>query len=132
MNNNIAQFTSENYLNIETFRKNGQGVKTPVWFVQDGETFYVRTIAGSGKVKRVRNNGKARIVPCEANGTPHGEWVTVHASEDTSENTAEMVRRLLEKKYGAVQVRAFAAATALRGDKYTVLEIDLRQKGTSQ
>lgn len=26
-------FERRHYLNIETFRKNGQGVKTPLWFV---------------------------------------------------------------------------------------------------
>ena len=49
-------FTSQQYLNLETFRKNGAAVKTPVWFVQDGDATFVRTLANSGKVKRIRNN----------------------------------------------------------------------------
>jgi len=49
-------FTSQQYLNLETFRKNGAAVKTPVWFVQDGDAIFVRTLANSGKVKRIRNN----------------------------------------------------------------------------
>jgi PPOX class probable F420-dependent enzyme len=125
MDERLKQFEGKTFLNLETFRKNGNGVKTPVWFTQDGETLYVRTVAESGKVKRVRNNGTSRIVPCEANGTPTGEWVPAEAVEVTDEQTAELVRRLLEKKYGAVQVKAFAAATALRGEKYTVLKIRL-------
>jgi hypothetical protein len=32
-----VELTRQQYLNIETFRKNGQGVKTPVWFVEDGD-----------------------------------------------------------------------------------------------
>lgn len=39
----LQQFENQQFLNLETFRKNGIGVKTPVWFVQDGETLYVRT-----------------------------------------------------------------------------------------
>ncbi len=31
-------FDHQQYLNLETFRKNGAGVKTPVWFVEDGGT----------------------------------------------------------------------------------------------
>ena len=31
----IAQFAGANYLNLETFRKTGVGVRTPVWFAQD-------------------------------------------------------------------------------------------------
>lgn len=125
MDNNLNQFNGKSFLNLETFRRNGQGVKTPVWFTQDGQVFYVRTVAGSGKVKRVRNNGAVRIVPCEANGTPKGEWVAAKAVEVTDEATARLVAALLEKKYGAVQVRSFAALTVLRREKYTVLKIEL-------
>jgi PPOX class probable F420-dependent enzyme len=122
----LKQFEGRSFLNLETFRRNGAGVKTPVWFTQEGETLYVRTVAGSGKVKRVKNNGEVQIVPCEANGTPTGEWAKAYAVEATDPETAELVRRLLEKKYGAVQVKAFAAATALRREKYTVLKIQLQ------
>ena len=126
MNERQKQCEGKSFLNLATHRKSGQGVKTPVWFTQEGETFYVRTIAGSGKVKRVKNNAQVQIVPCEANGTPTGEWVAAQAVEATEPQTAELVRRLLEKKYGAVQVKAFAAATALRKEKYTVLKIHLQ------
>jgi len=51
----------QQYLNLETFRKNGMGVKTPVWFVQEGDTFFIRTMASSGKVKRVRLNGQLNL-----------------------------------------------------------------------
>ena len=123
MGERLKQFEGKSFLNLESFRRNGLGVKTPVWFTQNDETLYVRTIAGSGKVKRIKNNGGVRIVPCEANGIPIGEWVTAHAVEATDPETAELVRRLLEKKYGAVQVKAFAAATEQRREKYTVLKI---------
>ena len=46
---NFDQLNRQQYLNIETFRKSGVGVKTPVWFVQDGDTIFVRTGADSGK-----------------------------------------------------------------------------------
>jgi PPOX class probable F420-dependent enzyme len=126
MDNNLSQFEGKPFLNLETFRRNGQSMKTPVWFTQDGETLYVRTVAGSGKVKRVRNNGTVWIVPCEANGTPTGEWVSAHAVELTDEGTAKLVAGLLEEKYGEERVRQFAAATTARGDKYTVLKIELK------
>jgi PPOX class probable F420-dependent enzyme len=100
-------------------------MKTPVWFTQDGETLYVRTVAGSGKVKRVRHNGSISIVPCEANGNPTGEWVQAQAVEVTDQETADLVARLLEEKYGAERVRQFAAATAAQGRTYTIIKIEL-------
>ncbi len=125
MDEKLKQFEGKSFLNLESFRRSGAGVKTPVWFTRENGTIYVRTIAGSGKVKRIKNNGEIQIVPCEANGNPTGEWVKAQAVEVTDPETAELVGRLLEKKYGVVQVKAFAAATALRREKYTVLKIQL-------
>jgi len=125
MDNNLSQFDGKPFLNLETLRKNGQSMKTPVWFTQDGDVIYVRTVADSGKVKRVRNNGTVRIVPCEADGTPTGQWVSAHAIEVTDKGTAVLVAGMLEKKYGEERVRQFAAATVARGDRYTVLKINL-------
>jgi PPOX class probable F420-dependent enzyme len=75
MNKNLQQFQDQSFLNLETFYKDGRGVKTPVWFVQDGEKLYVRTVAGSWKVKRARNQPAVKIVPCKAQGQPIGEWI---------------------------------------------------------
>lgn len=125
MNAHLQQLTRKPFLNLETFRKNGDGMKTPVWFTQKDDVLYVRTVANSGKVKRIRNNGNVRIVPCEANGTPTGDWVTAQAVEVTDQATAELVAQLLADKYGIIQVKAFAAGIALRGEKYTVLKIQL-------
>ena len=46
-------FKDYQYINVETFRKNGKGVKTPVWFVNDANTLAVRTESSSGKMKRI-------------------------------------------------------------------------------
>jgi uncharacterized protein len=126
MDEKLKQFEGKSYLNLETFRKNGISVKTPVWFAQNDKTIYVRTVAGSGKVKRIKNSGSVKVVPCQGNGTPTGEWVAANAVEVTDPESAELVRRSLEKKYGAVQVKAFAAMTALRRENYTVLKIELQ------
>ena len=126
MDKNLTQFDGKPFLNLETFRKNGQSMKTPVWFTQDGDVMYVRTVADSGKVKRVRNNGTVRIVPCEADGTPTGQWVSASAVEIIEEATAALVAGLLEKKYGEERVRQFAAATQARGDRDTMLKIEIK------
>jgi hypothetical protein len=43
-------FQNQQYLSLETFRKNGQGVKTPVWFAQDGEVLYIWTQTDSAHI----------------------------------------------------------------------------------
>ena len=57
----LAQFAGQKYLNMESFRKNGQGVRTPLWFVEADGVFYFYTVAHSYKVARLRNNPRVRI-----------------------------------------------------------------------
>ena len=83
----LLQFEGKKYLSIESFRKNGQGVRTPVWFAASsgsaaedpGAKFYVYTLPDSGKVKRIRNNPRVRIAPCTMRGKIRGEWVDAEA-----------------------------------------------------
>jgi len=112
----------QQYLNLETFRRSGESMKTPVWFVEDGDILYVRTMANSGKVKRIRNTGQVNIAPCEVNGALLGDWIPAHAREVRDDETAAKVDRLLDKKYGLMK-KMFALSSALQGRKYTVLEI---------
>jgi len=121
----LKQFEKQQYLNIETFRKNGQGVKTPVWFVQDGETLHVWTQAGSGKAKRIRNNSKVRVAPSTASGEPTGVWLDAHASADESAAAIKHVETLMKKKYKTM-FYIFGMLGRLRGGaKYTDIKIQL-------
>jgi len=99
-------FAGQKYLNLETFKKNGDGVKTPVWFAADpsvslassGAKIYAYTIGVSGKVKRVRNNPRVKIAPCSMSGKVLGEWVEARA-EIISGEEAVRGMQLLNKKY---------------------------------
>jgi PPOX class probable F420-dependent enzyme len=97
--NKFSQFLNHNYLNLESYRKTGKAVATPMWFAQHNDTLYVYSLANAGKVKRVRNNGRVRVVPCDMRGNPHGEWVDAKA-RILDEQGAELGHRLLDEKYG--------------------------------
>ena len=123
----LKQFEKQQYLNIETFRKNGQGVKTPVWFVEDGETLLVWTEAGSGKARRIRSDSTVRVAPSTrfASGQPAGEWLPAHAQADESPETINHVEKLMKKKYG-VMFNIFGLLGKIRsGDKYTAIKIQI-------
>ncbi|WKT57944.1 PPOX class F420-dependent oxidoreductase [Candidatus Nitrosotenuis chungbukensis] len=62
----------QKYINLETYRKSGKPVCTPVWFVTDNNTIYVITTKETGKVKRLQNNKNVRIAPCGFRGEPRG------------------------------------------------------------
>jgi len=100
MNLRLNQFKKRQYLNIETFRQNGEGIKTPVWFAQDGDTVHVWTQASSGKVKRICHNGAVRIMPCTMSGEPLGDWVPAQARADDSPEAVQAVKKLMTRKYG--------------------------------
>ena len=110
--------------NLETFRKSGVGVKTPVWFFEEGDTFYVWTQIDSGKAKRIRNNGTIKITPSTASGEPVGEWVDAHATADASPEVVEYVAKLMKKKYG-LAFNGFQVMGKMRKAQYTALKIKL-------
>ena len=118
----ITQLNDQHYLNLETFRKNGLGVRTPVWFVKEGDTLYVRTDAKSGKVKRIRSSGQVNIAPCKMDGSLLGEWLPAQAHEVTDHDTAQKVDRLLDRKYGLMK-KMFGLASTLQGRQNTILEV---------
>src|ERR1700746_3555315 len=102
----FAAFAGQRYLNLETFKKSGQGVKTPVWFAADPSVkldsydakLYVYTIGVSGKVKRIRNNPRVNVAPCDMRGRPKGEWVQARA-EILAGPEVHYGMQLLNKKY---------------------------------
>jgi uncharacterized protein len=95
----LTVFERQKYLCLETYKKNGQAVKTPVWFVISDEVIYVATAESSGKVKRLKNNKSVRIVPSSYNGEPKGSWIEGHAffGNDAELNVTMSLRN---KKYG--------------------------------
>ena len=117
-------FENQQFLTIETFRKNGAGVKTPVWFAQDGETLYVWTVASSGKIKRARRNPDVRIAPSKADGTPLGEWVAAKACSDESPAAIDHITKRMRKKYG-FSFLMFRWLGKLRREKHTSLRIQV-------
>jgi PPOX class probable F420-dependent enzyme len=99
----FASLQGHKYINLETFRKNGQSVRTPVWFAgepQQGapEKLYVYSTADSGKAKRIRNNPHVRVAPCDVRGKLLGDWIDARAEIVTGEE-AQHGMQLLNKKY---------------------------------
>ena len=119
---NLQQFEEQDFINLETFYESGKGVKTPVWFVQEENTFYVRTVDDSWKVKRLRKNPQARIVPCDGRGEPRGQWIPATAVINEDETLARDVNDQFNRKYG-LQKRFFDLMGRVRRDRLTTLTI---------
>jgi PPOX class probable F420-dependent enzyme len=88
-----------NYVLLTTFRRDGTPVPTPVWVVRIGDELRVWTIRDSGKVKRIRRDGRAQIAPCGMRGNPRGPSVDATASM-LPDSEAPAVLDALASKYG--------------------------------
>ncbi len=96
---NLEEIESEKYISLETYRKNNQPVKTPVWFVIKNDLIYVVTRDQTGKVKRLRNNLQVKFALCTIKGKVTGEWVSGTAKILTEDETKDAVK-WRDKKYG--------------------------------
>ncbi|MGL4650365.1 MAG: pyridoxamine 5'-phosphate oxidase family protein, partial [Caldilineaceae bacterium] len=65
------------YMSMETVKRTGERVATPVWFVPQGDELRLTTAADSGKVKRIRHTPRGRVAPCTSSGALLGDWIEV-------------------------------------------------------
>ena len=112
----ISELSGHAYINLETYRRNGQQVATPVWFTidYDNEIIYVVTRSKTGKVKRLRNNPRVRIVPCGMRGQLKGKWLNGKATFATPEQL-EIALKQRNKKSG-LKVRLSGLLSRTKGD----------------
>lgn len=87
------------YMNVTTYRKNGEPVTTPVWFSLACGVVRFATAEGTGKFARILNNPHVLIGPASSNGNPKGEPVPGIARV-LSSSESEGVERILKEKYG--------------------------------
>jgi hypothetical protein len=86
------------YMNLTTFRKNGAAVPTPVWFAEENGKLYVVTGRNLGKVKRIRNNPRVLVEPCDRKGNTLGPYVEAEARILPDEES-QRADELLTRKY---------------------------------
>ncbi|WP_406831753.1 PPOX class F420-dependent oxidoreductase [Pedococcus sp. KACC 23699] len=99
----LAALGDEKFVSLTTFRRSGVGVPTPVWVGREGDALVVTTPAGSGKVKRLRNDDRVEIRPCSRRGVVADGAPRITAAAQLVEGP-EAMRRLdavLKPKYGA-------------------------------
>jgi uncharacterized protein len=88
------------YVSLASFRQSGVEVRTPVWIAAHGGTCYVFSERRAGKVKRIRNNPRVRLAPCDLRGNLLGDWIegTARLVDDPAE--IEAMYPAFTRKYG--------------------------------
>lgn len=117
---NLDRLAAEKYVLLTTFRRDGRAVPTPVWVVRDGDRLAVWTVSDSGKVKRIRRDGKVTVAPCDVRGRPRGEAIAGQATLAASPAEVDHIRRLISDKYGWFGRLSLAASRIRRGRWGTV------------
>ena len=91
---------NEKYLSLVTFRKNGEPVATAVWVAGVGDELGIITEESAGKVKRIRNNPRVTLTPCDVRGKVLSGASTVEATARlVTGEEAVRVDRAIRKKY---------------------------------
>lgn len=118
----IAALGKATYIALETFRKNGQGVVTPLWVIGKDGKLLARTDRNSWKVKRIRNNNHVRVAESDGRGNPTGPWFKAEARIVDDPAVEKWVRDQSAKKY-RLMYYLIAFFSLFRKADRTVLEI---------
>ena len=106
------------YLSVTSFKRDGTGVATPVWFVSDGERLFALTDLHSAKVRRIRRNPRVLIAPCRADGKLRSRPVAARAEVLTADADLDRVQQLLVERYRLtyrVVMRFYRLGRRIRG-----------------
>ncbi len=117
----FAVLKKHQYMNLFTYRKSGEAVKTPVWFALRGGKVYVMTVEGTGKVKRIRNHPRVLIGPSDQRGNPRGETVD-GVARVLGPQEEGVAKEALDEKYGLLKA-VFDFFMTVRGTQRAWVEI---------
>ena len=99
LDNAFSRFDGHHFLSLTTYRKSGEAVVTPVWFVHVGDKLVLMTMLSSGKAKRISHTSRVVIAPCDRTGVLLGEPMEALAHIVPEEGRAA-ADAALETKYG--------------------------------
>jgi uncharacterized protein len=101
LNNNYNNYPrlleTEKYINLLTYKKNGEPVLTLVWFIFKDNKIFIRTSNKSGKFKRIKNNKNIKFALCNVRGKLKGGW---HNGFAKLEHNNRWVFSKINEKYG--------------------------------
>ncbi len=111
---------------LVTFRKNGIGVPTAMWFAHERGNIYMVTSRTAGEIKRIRNNAWVLLASRDSMGKMLGPRIEALAHELPPARHAS-ANASLARKYGA-QYETIPSSEAVEEDEETFIEIEPIQK----
>jgi len=117
---NFDSMRGHKYGLVVTFKRDGTGVPTPIWFgLDEAGRLYFRTGADVAKVRRIRNDPRVLVAPCTVRGKPRGASIegTARLLGPDEKDHAEAA---IQSNYGLGRRLYEGAADAVGGDEVYV------------
>ncbi len=115
---------------LTTFGKSSVGVPTAMWFAHGQGKLYMVTGRTSGKIKRIRNNSRVLLAPCDLMGKVLGPEIEASAHELPVAQHAH-ADALLAEKYGE-EYEMDSSGEGEELDEETFIEIISKEHALSE
>lgn len=123
----LEKLGSEKAVLLETRKRDGSWVGTPVSIVVDGDgRGYFKSYDASGKAKRLRNFPEVKVAPSTMRGKPTGPAVSGRATL-LGDNETKRIERLLARKHPLLHGRLVPAWHRRKGWTTLYYELTLEQ-----
>jgi len=93
---------NEKYVSFTTFRKNGERKSAPVWITEtpNGQIGFT-TGTGSWKLRRLKNDDRCELQPCDQRGrVAEGATVVTGSARQADAAEFESISQSISSKYG--------------------------------
>ncbi len=115
---------------LTTFGKSSVGVPTAMWFAHEQGKLYMVTGRTSGKIKRIRNNSRVLLAPCDLMGKVLGPEIEASAHELPVAQHAHADALLAEKYREEYEMDSSGEGEEL--DEETFIEIISKEHALSE
>lgn len=123
-------FDEEKYVSLESFKRDGTGVRTPVWIAPLDGRLVLFTLGDSYKVKRIARDPRIRVAACDFRGKVRGPWSDGQALLVTDPELERRAYEALRAKYGlTMRVGDFFSRLSGRMKKRRVILVELDPAG---
>ena len=120
--NQFTPLAQHQFVVLTTYRRDGTPVPTTVWFANAGAVVYITTRQESGKLKRVRRDGRVLLTPADRMGTLLGEPAMAGNAREVTDDERAHALAALATKYGAQWTQAVGAGEDDPARAYIVVE----------
>jgi len=96
----FEKLAAERYVSLVTFRRNDDGVATPLWIAADNGKLYAFTDGTSAKMKRLRVTDRIRLAACDSRGNVRSDYAEGKARRADEMAIVDRAMAALRRKYG--------------------------------